>query len=402
MSMETDRINPLKPDGSFKEKTAENQFVNQQWFSHSQQIWITSLITGSAYLTGIYGDMATLGNTDKFHFMITARILTFISAMILSAASFKKINGKISQRLLFLYFLFITASECFEVILKPELARQGMPLLILIILFFYIMYPVQLRYAITGSLLSVISYTFILIFVLDVPFYLSSPVIIALLLVFTLSFYFVKNINRAHSMEDYAMMQQLYLNVELQKEIQERKKVQDKLEALATIDGLTKIYNRRYFSELADREIQKSRRTGREIMLLFMDIDHFKKVNDKWGHDTGDKVLVKISNTCLRSIREIDLVGRLGGEEFAFLLPEINIENAVLTAERIRKLVEEASIIVGTETIKVTVSFGVAAYDSNNCDSLDALIKKADTALYKAKENGRNRVEVFIRENKTS
>jgi diguanylate cyclase (GGDEF)-like protein len=155
-------------------------------------------------------------------------------------------------------------------------------------------------------------------------------------------------------------------------------------------DDLTGLHNRRYFNERLIDEIERARRHGRNISLLFGDIDHFKGVNDAYGHPVGDRVLKMIGSIFLEKLRHSDLVARYGGEEFALLLFDSTREQAIAIAENLRQAIAEASL-PGQEKISVTISFGVASL-GEDCNTLEGLIARADKALYKAKTWGRNRV----------
>ncbi|WP_300302388.1 GGDEF domain-containing protein [Anaerosolibacter sp.] len=165
--------------------------------------------------------------------------------------------------------------------------------------------------------------------------------------------------------------------------------VKDTLEYLVNYDGLTKLYNRRYFNEYLGKEISIVERYAKDLSLVMFDIDHFKKVNDTYGHDIGDSVLKELSNLVQNHIRQSDMLARIGGEEFAVVAPETDGESAVLLSEKIRKIVEEHDFMhVG----KITISLGVTQFTQG--DSSDSIYKRADIALYKAKNNGRNRSEM--------
>lgn len=161
---------------------------------------------------------------------------------------------------------------------------------------------------------------------------------------------------------------------------------------MATIDGLTGLFNRNHFFQLAEQEIRRGRRHKRGITVLMADIDHFKKINDRHGHQAGDRVLAEVAQCLRKSVRDVDIGGRYGGEEFVVLLPETLPPQALLVAERVRHAVSDLKITSESERILVTISLGLAGDQSP--ESLSALIKTADAALYRAKESGRNRVVV--------
>ncbi len=158
---------------------------------------------------------------------------------------------------------------------------------------------------------------------------------------------------------------------------------------LATTDGMTGLYNHRFFQEALGREISRSRRYGAPVSLLYMDIDHFKKFNDKYGHQVGDEVLKLVSRTIRRNLRDSDVPCRYGGEELVAILPDTKLEGAEVAGEKIRKSIEALRFPVDNRMVKITISVGVATYPLNATDK-EGLIEAADEALYRAKEGGRN------------
>jgi diguanylate cyclase (GGDEF)-like protein len=156
-------------------------------------------------------------------------------------------------------------------------------------------------------------------------------------------------------------------------------------------DSLTGIYNRRYLTELAEREVTLARRHRRELSVLMLDIDHFKRINDTYGHDIGDRVIRAVTEACLAGVRSIDHVGRIGGEEFVCVLPETDAVAAQACAERLRRTIENSRLPPPNHGITFTVSVGVAVLKPAH-QNWQALLKDADVALYRAKESGRNRV----------
>ena len=166
------------------------------------------------------------------------------------------------------------------------------------------------------------------------------------------------------------------------------------IERLAVTDSLTDVYTRRYFLERFEEEIERAGAKKIKLVFLMIDADHFKMINDQHGHLTGDYVLQEIGIIIKENIREIDIVGRYGGEEFCVVLPETDIEGAYVVAERIRKAAEQRLIKAYDTSIRVTLSIGMAAYPSDGKQP-EELIDKADWALYRAKTQGRNCVVTF-------
>ena len=163
-------------------------------------------------------------------------------------------------------------------------------------------------------------------------------------------------------------------------------------------DALTGLYSRWYVMEKLESEINRSLRNGRPMSLLMLDIDHFKKVNDTFGHSAGDQVLQLVGRLLKESCRVYDVAGRYGGEEFCVLLPDTDTQNTPRVAERIRARLASTEITVAGATLGVTASIGIAGLDASDVHSLvspSALIDRADRALYNAKHRGRNRCEIF-------
>lgn len=178
-------------------------------------------------------------------------------------------------------------------------------------------------------------------------------------------------------------------NERLQEELSETK---IKFEKLAATDFLTGINNNRRFFEIGELEIQRARRFHHPLSLIMFDIDYFKKINDTYGHAAGDKVLTAIIDVCKFNLRELDTIGRLGGEEFGIILPHTDIDVAKMVAGRLRRAFDENEIKISTDIIRATASFGVTEFLLTD-KQLQDLLDRADSALYEAKQNGRNQVK---------
>ena len=179
-------------------------------------------------------------------------------------------------------------------------------------------------------------------------------------------------------------------------DITERKTMEDALRKAATTDVLTGIANRRHFMDRTEAELARARRHGRPLALAMFDIDYFKRVNDQFGHAVGDEVLRAVARVCLAAMRQHDMVGRVGGEEFALLMPDTTMESAVPMIERLRLTLRALRVTLpadnGAQDVGITASFGVSALQTT--DTLDTLLAHADDALYAAKRQGRDQVRV--------
>ncbi len=187
----------------------------------------------------------------------------------------------------------------------------------------------------------------------------------------------------------------LYKILGVNLDITDRKELELALIHLANTDALTGCMSRRHFFELAQQEFARACRYGAQFSLIMLDLDHFKQINDQYGHAVGDKVLQSVVSTSYQLLRNVDLYGRLGGEEFAILLPETSLTYAVEVADRLREAVAANTIVLeASGSMAVTVSIGVATLSGADTD-LNSLMNRADQALYNAKNTGRNRVVCY-------
>jgi diguanylate cyclase (GGDEF)-like protein len=175
----------------------------------------------------------------------------------------------------------------------------------------------------------------------------------------------------------------------------ERARLFQEVQSLALTDPLTRLQNRRSVFELGRIEFSRAQRMERPFSCMMLDIDHFKKINDTYGHPAGDQVLQEFAQRCQAAIRDVDLLGRYGGEEFIILLPETDRDVAVQVAKRLLSTTTEQPFKVAGREVNVTVSIGVATKDENTTH-LEALVARADQALYIAKHKGRNRVAISV------
>ncbi len=253
----------------------------------------------------------------------------------------------------------------------------------LIILGIYLLVPIRVLFRIIPSVIfslcNIATYT-------NYYFSQATPLPFAQLFIMTVSFLLSNGLGLWAAGQFYSHRRQQYeaqtRSLELRKDL-----IQN-----ALFDQLTGVANRRHFFQVAEEEFGRFTRYNRAFSLLMMDLDHFKDVNDKYGHPVGDKVLKELAETVLRNKRDSDLFGRLGGEEFALLLPETSLAGATEIAVRLRRACHTLGV-PGHMAIRVTVSIGVTQARSEDA-SFDDVLSRVDETLYRAKNNGRDRVEV--------
>jgi len=176
----------------------------------------------------------------------------------------------------------------------------------------------------------------------------------------------------------------------------ELKKSNERLKELSNTDPLTNLFNRRYLTKALNSELLRAERTGDCLSLIILDIDHFKKVNDTYGHQNGDLVLSVIAAEAQTHLRCYDIAARYGGEEFVLVLPGTSLTGGMEVAERLREEIEALAFASPMDKLSLTISLGVAHFPSPLVDDMESLIRQADEALYRAKQKGRNRVEAML------
>ena len=187
-----------------------------------------------------------------------------------------------------------------------------------------------------------------------------------------------------------------FLPKELLSRVKKELQIQDmmaELKLLASTDPMTKLYNRRYFSKISEHTLDLAKREKKDLSIIMLDIDKFKNVNDTYGHNVGDEVIIHLANEMRKHQRESDISARFGGEEFVILLPNTDSEGAKIVAQKLRESVENAKIVYdGTNTLSYTISLGVSQIDLSKNQTIEDGLKESDDALYEAKETGRNKV----------
>jgi diguanylate cyclase (GGDEF)-like protein/PAS domain S-box-containing protein len=178
------------------------------------------------------------------------------------------------------------------------------------------------------------------------------------------------------------------------RDISENKKTEEELLRLAATDPLTGAFNRREFMALAQQESMRATRYGHSLSIMMLDLDHFKRLNDTYGHAAGDKALQRFTTLCCNALRTVDIFGRWGGEEFVALLPETDAQGAAIIAERLRKIVSQNILDYNDQKISLTTSIGIAQYRTGEV-AVEGPLGRADTAVYDAKKAGRNRISVY-------
>ncbi|RCV90144.1 GGDEF domain-containing protein [Billgrantia montanilacus] len=361
-------------------------------FESRLSLILVSLIFGMFAIT----DYNLLGLTREYYLLITMRIVV-VSLCLLLAFTIGRWGNYFRKIWLHALPLWILATGIILIVpLRPESLATQVTAVVVATMAFYLLIPNLLTVVTFASLYLSVGFLTSAVLFADI-----SPVValrLALLLIMTNAVGFCALL-RLESLQrrQFALLQEERAqNHHLLKEIALRKDLEAQLRMLAERDALTGLDSRSHFMKRAKALLQRSRMEKKPFSLFMIDVDHFKSINDTWGHIHGDWVLTKIAEACAQSLRPTDVIGRFGGEEFMVALPDTGPDDAQIVAERLQKMVAELPLKEEMSGMRLSVTIGIALANTEDAD-LESLIMRADQILYVGKRDGRNRV-VMCRE----
>lgn len=347
-----------------------------------------------AVLFGLFGitDYNLLGLTSEYYLLLTMRIVVVSSCLIL--AFIIGHSGGYSRNVwLHALPLWIVATGIILIVpLRPESLTTQVTAIVVAIMAFYLLIPNLLTVSALASLY--LSVSFLTVAVVFAGLSPVATVTIGLLLMVAniVGYTALLRIEFLQRKQFALLNEEREQNGHLEKEIAHRKSLEERLRRAAESDALTGIDNRGHFVKRAEALLQRTRFEKAPFSLFMIDVDHFKRVNDTWGHTFGDLILIKIVEVCQQSLRPNDIIGRFGGEEFVVGLPNTNASEAQVIAERLKESVAAITLEGDMSDQRLSVTIGIAV--ANEEDDLDAVITRADKMLYVGKRDGRNRVVV--------
>lgn len=348
------------------------------------------LFGGAFFVLFSYSDYAALGYGPAFMLALGARILAFAAVLLAIFYLYKHPMAAMAGTAVTLVEIFGVLVFVLIMILRPlEIGLHTNSALVLMIAY-WLFIPNRFIMALAASMIAAVGFMLSALLILR---HNDAQLVNSCLLVILANFFGAIGCWRQSLLQRQAFS---LLNLELiekgklKHEIAQRQQLQAELELAATTDPLTNLLNRGHFLKCSNLEIRKAHRRGTPVSVLFLDVDGFKAINDKWGHESGDRALRQVAQLCTEIKRESDLLGRLGGEEFAMLLPDAELAGAAEVSERLRHHLAATPLhLCNGKAISITVTIGVAPCESN--DILDAL-KLADAAMYRGKHKGGNTV----------
>lgn len=374
-------------------KNRDTELAYQKYFQHmiNRQLRIVLIFWAILLLLFALPDFDALGASRPFYYLLAYRVviamlLLLVVLNIKPDTDFFKISYVVAAIVIIGFTGFMLLFY-----FRPNIVQWIVGVIIIQIIALMMFIPIRFSLAFAGGIYAVVI-TLVtrwamgsskanligLFFVLMLPFVLGTATAMRL---------------GVSQRKQFALLSQTEeINQALALEIDRRRALELKLTEMAATDPLTGLYNRREYEMLFTHEIERARRANTPLSVCIVDLDHFKKVNDSYGHGAGDEVLRRTANLLKDKLRSMDIIGRLGGEEFIILLPETTIEQAAMIGNRLLDALALTDIHTNAAIIKVTATIGITRLLENDPD-FNAIIQRADEALYRGKETGRNRVE---------
>ncbi|CAM4252657.1 diguanylate cyclase [Vreelandella rituensis] len=370
-----------------KETIYRSSITARVRFESCLSLSVAALIFGMFAISDYY----ILGFTWELYLLLTMRIMV-VSLCLLLAFIIGRWGGYSRKLWLHALPLWILATGIILIVpLRPESLSTQVTAVVVATMAFYLLIPNLLTVVTFASLYLNIGFLVSAVLFAEISPMLTLRIALLLIMANVVGFCALLRLESLQRKQFALLHEERDQNHQLLKEIAHRKSLETQLRMVAELDALTGLNNRGHFMKLAKALLQRSRLEQVPFSVFMIDVDHFKSINDTWGHTHGDWVLTKIADVCAQALRPEDVIGRFGGEEFVVALPDTSPDDAQIVAERLKKKVAELPLKEEMSGLSLSVTIGIAVtYPAE--DDLESLITRADQMLYTGKRNGRNRV----------
>lgn len=377
----------------FREPTLEALFQRTMQAHHACQLRYALWSAAGLFLAFSLADYTLLGLGETYSWLLAMRVAVALSCVSLAMATLKR--PALAQRPLpvnFICLICLTGLMA-TIPLRPDQIGIHLASMIFASMVLYLFVPNRFPWILIWNVyLATGVVTAMLIWSTLAPGLMFTSLLL-LGFVNLLGSLTLTRLDRLQRNQFASLLEEREVNRQLHNEIEERRLLEERLRHMATTDELTGIANRRHFFELANRELSRALREQTPLAMCMVDIDHFKRLNDRLGHATGDRVLAAVADCCQSVLRETDIIGRYGGEEFVLALPNANLHTAASIGERLREKVTQLTLPNMDVLGPLSVTVGISRLEANETH-LDGALLRADQALYAGKTRGRNRVVV--------
>jgi len=379
--------------GEFDDKALEQRYQQSVQAQTKQQLRISlSVVAGLFFVFGII-DYYMLGLSTNFYLLMAMRATVAVACLLLIITlNYRSELVKNKIPLNIVSFLLVTSLILIPG-LRPETINSQLTSVVVASFALYLFIPNRVQWIVLLNAYLLLGFLAALYLGELLPPGMIMLVAMVLILPNMIGLITALRFNYLQRMQFASLMSERDANKKLQSEIYERQRLEDELRHLAQTDELTRLNNRRWFLELAEQELRRARRRKSSLALCMIDLDHFKIFNDRKGHAAGDRVLALVADLFREVVREADIIGRFGGEEFVIALPDASKEDAFEIAERLRSSIENHKLPEEFDGLNLSVTIGIAIVNLTE-ESLEQALLRADEALYMGKKEGRNIVMV--------
>ena len=379
--------------GEFLDKIMEARYKRSTHTRTLQHVRISLVVVAVLVLVFATVDYFMMGNTGNFYLLLLMRVVISVACLTL-AATLGRYPGLLYNfyPLNLVCFLLVTGSILI-VPLRPETIGTQLTAVVALTIALYLFIPNRIPSMVALSSYLAVGFLLALYYWTDLSAVRILVIGLVLLVPNIIGFITALRLNSLQREQFASLLAAQEANHLLENEIVARQRLESELRHLAQTDDLTGLNNRRWFLELSKQSLRYTRRMRTPLAICMVDLDHFKAINDSKGHAAGDTVLTLVAELCRKELRETDIIGRFGGEEFVMTLPNANADNAVVIAERMRVRIENFRLPGELADLRLTVTVGIAQVELSE-STLEPALLRADKALYTGKREGRNMVVV--------
>ncbi|PYE34461.1 diguanylate cyclase (GGDEF)-like protein [Idiomarina fontislapidosi] len=377
--------------GQFKESEQEARYRESIKLTVRRDTRLALIIVALIFAMFTITDYNLLGDTSGFYALAAMRI-SVVLACIALAVIIGRVGCLSSRPLLHAIPLWILATGIVVIIpLRPESLLTQITAVVVATMAFYLLIPNVLSIATCASVFLSVGFISAAVIFVDVPITTTMRLTLLLAMANIVGYCALLRLELLQRRQFSLLNDEREQNARLQQEVEHRRALEAQLRMLAEQDALTGLATRSHFIKRAEGLLRSARHDNSAFCILMIDIDHFKRINDSWGHMQGDIVLKQVASTLRCALREVDVIGRFGGEEFIVAMPNIECQQAISVATRLKSCVATIELAEPLDGISLSVTIGIAVKRDETM--LDELIQQADEMLYKGKRSGRNRVE---------
>lgn len=388
------RTNPrLNWRTEFRDSVVETAYQRSMQSHDACQMRYAMLVSAGLLLTFCVSDYHLLGFSDSFLWLLAIRLMVTSACLLLAWAVWRRPALSQHATPVNVVCLLAIGGLLATIPTRPELTGVHLASVVAASMALYLFVPNRWHWILINNATLVVGFIVTMLLWSPISSGMMATVLLLLAFLNLLGGLAVTQLNRLRREQFASLIAEREANHRLQAEIEERCQLEGQLRQLAATDDLTGIANRRRFFELAEHELKRSLRDKTPLALCMIDIDLFKRLNDQHGHATGDRVLASVAACCQTVLRDTDIIGRYGGEEFVMALPNADLHTAIVIAERLRVAVAELSLPMIEKPISLSVTVGIGRVEPGETQ-LDPAMMRADQALYEGKASGRNCVVV--------